>query len=116
MSRLPPPRVADAVSGVRTTLQALARVMVPSEIVLLELTAMDPEGLEFAADDYAVDRLGGLRAPVAWASPAEASMAQGERLQAELIFEVPDKALELTLEGAGGVRLSMGADHHSGGG
>lgn len=85
-------------------------------IVLLELTAMDPEGLEFAADDYAVDRLGGLRAPVVWASPSEASMAQGETMQAELVFEVPDKALELTLEGAGDVRLSMGSEHHSGGG
>jgi hypothetical protein len=85
-------------------------------IVLLELTAMDPEGLEFTADDYAVDRLGGHRASVVWASPSEASMAQGETMQAELVFEVPDKALELTLEGSGDVRLSMGTDHHSGGG
>lgn len=85
-------------------------------IVLLELTAMDPEGLEFTADDYAVDRLGGRRAPVVWASPSEASMAQGETMQAELVFEVPDKALELVLEGAGDARLSMGTEHHSGGG
>ncbi|MFC4902958.1 hypothetical protein [Kocuria oceani] len=84
-------------------------------VVLLELTAMDPGGLEFAADDYAVDRLGGRRAPVVWASSSAASLAQGETLQAELVFEVPDKALELTLEGAGDVRLSMGTDHHSGG-
>ncbi|MGQ1796018.1 hypothetical protein ACT4S5_02605 [Kocuria oceani] len=84
-------------------------------VVLLELTAMDPGGLEFTADDYAVDRLGGRRAPVAWASSSAASLAQGETMQAELVFEVPDKALELTLEGAGGVRLSMGTDHHSGG-
>lgn len=85
-------------------------------IVLLEITAMEPGGLEFDADDYAVDRLGGSRSPVVWASPSEAPLAQGETMQAELVFEVPDKALELTLEGAGDVRLSMGTDHHSGAG
>lgn len=85
-------------------------------IVLLEVTAMEPAGVEFEADDYAVDRLGGRRSPVVWASPSEASLAQGESMQAELVFEVPDKALELTLEGPGDVRLSMGTDHHSGGG
>ena len=84
-------------------------------VVLLELTAMDRDGLEFTAEDYAVDRLGGRRAPVVWASSSGASLAQGETMQAELVFEVPDKALELTLEGAGDVRLSMGTDHHSGG-
>ncbi|WP_344123806.1 hypothetical protein [Kocuria aegyptia] len=85
-------------------------------VVLLELTAMDPEGLEFTADDYVVDRLGKNRSPVVWSSPSEASLAQGQTMQAELVFEVPDKALELTLEGADDVRLSMGSDHHSGGG
>lgn len=85
-------------------------------IVLLEVTAMEPGGVEFEADDYAVDRLGGRRSPVVWASPSEASLAQGESMQAELVFEVPDKALELTFEGAGDVRLSMGTDHHSGAG
>lgn len=85
-------------------------------IVLLELTAMEPEGLEFDADDYVVERLGGRTSQVVWASPSEASLAQGESMQAELVFEVPDKALELTLEGPGDVRLAMGTDHHSGGG
>ncbi|MFF0990099.1 hypothetical protein [Kocuria nitroreducens] len=84
-------------------------------IVLLELTAMESEGLRFDADDYVVERLGGRTSQVVWASPSEAPLAQNETIQAELVFEVPDKALELTLEGAGDVRLSMGTEHHSGG-
>lgn len=83
-------------------------------IVLLEVTAMEPGGLEFDADDYVVERLGGRASQVVWASPSEAPLEQNETMQAELVFEVPDKALELTLEGAGDVRLSMGTDHHSG--
>jgi hypothetical protein len=85
-------------------------------LVLLELTAVDGEGLVFDADDYAVDKLGGLRAPVAWTSRTEALLERGETLQVELVFELPDKALEMTLEGPGDVRLSMGTDHHSGAG
>lgn len=84
-------------------------------IVLLELTAMESEGLDFDADDYVVERLGGRTSQVVWASPSEAPLAQNETVQAELVFEVPDKALELTLAGAGDVRLSMGTEHHSGG-
>lgn len=84
--------------------------------VLLEFTALDAEGLEFDAGDYAVDRLGGGESPVLWSSSAEESVGQGGTLRTALVFEVPDQAVELTLEGAGGTRLLLGSDHHSGGG
>ena len=82
--------------------------------VLLELTAMEPEGLEFDAEDYLVERLGGGKSPVVWASIRQASLKQGETVMAELVFELPDQAVELILEGAGDARLSLGAEHHSG--
>lgn len=82
--------------------------------VLLELTAMEPEGLEFDAEDYLVERLGGGHSPVVWTSIRQASLKQGETVMAELVFELPDQAVELILEGAGDARLSLGAEHHSG--
>ncbi|MFI7493782.1 hypothetical protein ACH9D2_03525 [Kocuria sp. M4R2S49] len=84
--------------------------------VLLELTAMEPDGIDFRADDWVVERLGGGVSPVLRASVAEESIPQGEVLLTELVVEVPDRALELTLDGAGDARLSLGSDHHRGGG
>ncbi|MFI7579400.1 hypothetical protein [Kocuria kalidii] len=84
--------------------------------VLLELTALEPGGIDFRADDWVVERLGGGESPVLQASVAEQSVPQGDVLLAELLLEVPDRALELTLDGAGDARLSLGSDHHRGGG
>ncbi|MGX5359032.1 hypothetical protein GMA12_16375 [Kocuria sediminis] len=82
--------------------------------VLLEITVMEPGGLEFNAEDYAVERLGGRQSQLAWASTGPVSLQQGEILQAELVYELPDQAVELVLEGPGNARLSLGAEHHSG--
>ena len=82
--------------------------------VLLELTAMESEGLRFDAENYVVARLGGGQSPVVWASMHRASLKQGEILVVELVFELPDQAVELILEGPGDARLSLGAEHHSG--
>lgn len=84
--------------------------------VLLELTALEAEGVDFDAADWTVNRLGGGESEAVRASVQERSIGQGEVLQAELLFEVPDRALELTLEGPERARLSLGADHHHGGG
>lgn len=84
--------------------------------VLLELTALEPGGIDFEADDWTVGRLGGGQSPVLQASATEEPVRQGDVLRAELVFEVPDRALELVLDGAGGARLSLGADHHRGAG
>lgn len=84
--------------------------------VLLELTALEAGGVDFDAADWEVRRLGGGAARVEHASVQAQPVAQGQVLRTELLFEVPDRALELTLEGPRNARLSLGTDHHRGGG
>jgi hypothetical protein len=84
--------------------------------VLLELTALEAGGVDFDAADWEVRRLGGGAARVEHASVQAQPVAQGQVLRSELLFEVPDRALELTLEGPRNARLSLGTDHHRGGG
>lgn len=84
--------------------------------VLLELTALESGGVDFDAADWEVERLGGGASPAVHASVPEHAVPQGGVLRTELLFEVPDRALELTLEGPRGARLSLGTDHHRGGG
>jgi len=83
--------------------------------VQLDLTALDPAGLTFSAADYSIAGLGAGRPEVLWASPEHQVAAQGESVQATLVFELPDKAIALVLEGTSGTRLSLGAGHHTGG-
>ncbi|MBG6179543.1 hypothetical protein [Arthrobacter sp. CAN_A1] len=82
--------------------------------VMLELTALELDGLDFAADNYSVAGIGTGRYQVAWAPVESAFVNQGENLTVALIFELPDQAVLLTLENDDGVRLSLGTDHHSG--
>lgn len=83
--------------------------------ILVELTAMERDGLSFDPSRYAVSSLGaGTWKPV-WFSPAPATASQGESINATLVFELPDRAIDLTLELPGGPGLSLGAGHHRGG-
>lgn len=82
--------------------------------VLLELTALEPGGVEFVTQDWSVRRLGQRTSSPLWASTPEGTLEQGESLQVALVFEVPDKAVELVLEGDG-ARLALGTGHHAGG-
>ena len=84
--------------------------------VLLELTALEAGGVDFDAADWEVRRLGGGASRAVHATVQEQTVLQGGVLRTELLFEVPDRALELTLEGPRGARLSLGTDHHRGGG
>ena len=43
-----------------------------------------------------------------------ADLEQGESVGATLIFEVPDRAVALVLDGPGNSRLSLGLSHHTG--
>ncbi|WP_051427676.1 hypothetical protein [Arthrobacter sp. H20] len=82
--------------------------------VLLELTALEPGGVDFAADEYIVAGVGTRPYDVMWAEVESASLAQGETLTAVLVFELPDQAVLLTLENDDGASLSLGTGHHSG--
>jgi hypothetical protein len=83
--------------------------------ILLELTAMEQDGLSFDPSEYAVSALGTGTWKAVWFSPAPAMARQGESINATLVFELPDRAIDLTLELPGGPGLSLGAGHHRGG-
>ncbi len=83
--------------------------------VLLELTALEADGISFQASDYFVDGLGTGEPRVIWASPSEYKAEQGETIDATLVFEIPNKALALVLSDDGETRLSLGTEHHTGG-
>ncbi|WP_120150839.1 hypothetical protein [Arthrobacter cheniae] len=82
--------------------------------ILLELTAMEEDGLSFDPSGYAVSALGdGTWEPV-WFSPAPSAARQGQTIDAVLVFELPDRAIDLTLKLPGGPGLSLGEGHHRG--
>lgn len=83
--------------------------------ILLELTAMEQGGLHFDPSQYAVSALGSGRWKPIWFSPAPDVAKQGQSINATLVFEVPDRAIDLALELPGGPGLSLGAAHHRGG-
>jgi hypothetical protein len=82
--------------------------------ILMELTAMEQAGLTFNPAEYAVSALGTGTWKAIWFSPAPTTARQGERINATLVFELPDRAIDLTLELPGGSGLSLGAGHHRG--
>jgi hypothetical protein len=83
--------------------------------ILLELTALDEEGVAFSADDFSILGLGSGRVGVLWAAPYTHEAQQGEVIDATLVFEIPNQAVALTLEGELGGRLALGAGHHTAG-
>jgi hypothetical protein len=83
--------------------------------IFLELTATEKDGLSFDPSRYAVSALGAGEWKTVWVSPAPAEAHQGESINATLVFELPDRAIDLTLELPGGPGLSLGAGHHRGG-
>lgn len=82
--------------------------------ILLELTAMEEDGLSFDPSEYVVSALGDETWEPVWSSPAPGSARQGEIVDVTLVFELPDQAIDLTLELPGGPGLSLGAGHHRG--
>lgn len=81
--------------------------------VLLELTALEPDGISFRASDYFIDGLGTGEPRVIWASPSSHAAQQGESIDATLVFEIPNQALALVLSDGGETRLSLGTEHHT---
>lgn len=48
-----------------------------------------------------------------WAGTDSLGLAQGDVLTAMLVFQIPDKAVALTLERPDDARLALGTGHHS---
>lgn len=82
--------------------------------VQVQFMAMDPQGLRLDPAAFVVDGLGSGRPQPLWTSPQSRVLARGETAEATMVFELPDKAVALVLEGPGGGRLSLGKSHHSG--
>ncbi|MHA7207946.1 hypothetical protein [Arthrobacter sp. MDT1-65] len=80
--------------------------------ILVELTAMEENGLSFDPAEYTVSALGGGTWKAVWSAPAPTQARQGETIDAVLVFELPDQAIDLTLDVPGGAGLSLGAGHH----
>ncbi|WP_323958695.1 hypothetical protein GC088_09020 [Arthrobacter sp. JZ12] len=83
--------------------------------ILLQLTALEGDGIDFRASDYFIDGLGTGEPRAIWSSPSEHDAEQGETIDATLVFEIPNEALALVLSDDDDTRLSLGTDHHTGG-
>lgn len=82
--------------------------------VQVQFTAIEPGGLELDPGAFVVDGLGSGRPHPLWASPGPTTLERGDSVGATMVFELPDQAIALVLEGPAGTRLSLGKEHHSG--
>lgn len=81
--------------------------------ILVEFTALEPDGIRFSASGFSVQDVGSLESPVRWTDTADAVIERGDSLQTTMVFEIPDKSIELVLVGLTPLRLGLGSDHHS---
>jgi hypothetical protein len=81
--------------------------------LLLDLTAVEPGGIDFAAADYSIREIVGFTASPLWTSHERHRVARGETLAVTMVFEIPNESVRLELQGPGSVRLSLGTDHHT---
>ena len=82
--------------------------------LLVRITALEPGGVRLEGRNFSITGLGSDYFRPLWESPSVVDLKQGESVGATLIFEVPDKAIALVLEGPGNSRLSLGLSHHTG--
>jgi hypothetical protein len=81
--------------------------------IVLELTALAGEGIDFSASEYTIDGLGSGSAELVWADPATQRLQPGDSINATLVYQIPNQSIALTIEGANGVRLALGTGHHT---
>lgn len=81
--------------------------------ILLELTALDATGISFSADEYTIAGIGADSVSLVWTDAERVDLGQGDSHAATLVFQIPDRAVALTLEGPEGSRLDLGTGHHS---
>lgn len=82
--------------------------------IIVQLTALEADGVRLRAGDFTVTGLGSAGVRPVWSSTAAPDLRQGESMVQTLVFEVPDRAIAMVLEGPGDARLSLGLAHHSG--
>jgi hypothetical protein len=81
--------------------------------ILVQFTALEGEGITLDTSQFSVTGLGANSIHPLWTSPANAQLRQGDSLDATMVFELPNQAIALVLEGPGKTRLSLGLSHHT---
>jgi hypothetical protein len=81
--------------------------------ILVQFTALEGEGITLDTSQFAVKGLGADSIHPLWTSPAQSQLRQGDSLDATMVFELPNQAIALVLEGPGNARLSLGLSHHT---
>lgn len=81
--------------------------------IIVELTALDPEGLRYRADQFTITGLGSIESLLLWAEPQSVVVPQGQIVTVTQVFEIPNQAVELILR-AGEARFLLGTEHHTG--
>jgi hypothetical protein len=81
--------------------------------VLVQFTALEAEGIGLDTSQFSVTGLGANSIRPLWTSPGRTQLRQGDSADATMVFELPNKAVALVLEGPGNARLSLGLSHHT---
>jgi hypothetical protein len=81
--------------------------------ILVQFTALEGEGITLNTSQFSVTGLGANSIHPLWTSPAQAQLRQGDAADATMVFELPNQAIALVLEGPGNTRLSLGLSHHT---
>jgi len=82
--------------------------------ILVQFTALDGEGIGLDTSQFTVAGLGANSIRPLWTSPGKTQLRPGDSADATMVFELPNKAIALVLEGPGNTRLSLGVSHHTG--
>lgn len=81
--------------------------------LVVRVTALEPGGMRLDTREFSISGLGRDVFRPVWQSPPVADLKQGASVGATLVFEVPNQAVALVLDGPGGSRLSLGLSHHT---
>ncbi|MFE4545276.1 hypothetical protein [Arthrobacter sp. NPDC056727] len=81
--------------------------------ILVQFTALEGDGIGLDTSQFTVTGLGANSIRPLWTSPGKTQLRRGESADATMVFELPNKAVALVLEGPGNTRLSLGLSHHT---
>jgi hypothetical protein len=81
--------------------------------ILVQFTALEGEGVAVDASQFTVTGLGAGSLRPLWTSPGVTQLPQGDSVDATMVFELPNQAIALVLDGPGNTRLSLGLSHHT---
>jgi hypothetical protein len=81
--------------------------------ILVQFTALEGEGVAVDTSQFSVTGLGANSIHPLWTSPGKTQLKPGDTADATMVFELPNQAIALVLEGPGNTRLSLGLSHHT---